>query len=291
MKKSQSTGRCAALAFAMLSLSAPALLAQAEGTRLVFVNGRSLPIANVTADGGKFTVKTAAEGFQAGNSFTLAQVSHVSGEKPAEISKGIGLMLMDESAQALSLLEPVVKEQRASATVPGNYWLEAARATVLAYSLSNEPAKAETLGKEISEITPESGVDPTLRLGQALMTPLTVKFDDRVAKLTEQINDSNPVEVSAYAAYFRGKLLKKINEPERQEAALISFLSIGCLYPASGLILTSAAEMNAAELVKVKPGDSEKRRGEALALLTSAARGSKGTVVGVAAGKALEGLK
>ena len=63
--------------------------------------------------------------------------------------------------------------------------------------------------------------------------------------------------------------------------------SVGCLYPAGGLGRTSAAEMNAAELIKMKPD----RREAALALLSTAARGSKGTALGVAASKALDGLK
>jgi tetratricopeptide (TPR) repeat protein len=284
MKMPHSPGRSAALAFSLFVLATPALHAQAEGSRLVLNNGRSLPLASVAFEGGKFVVKTASDSFAAGNSFPLAAASHVSGEKPAAINKGTALILMEEPGKALELLEPVVAGHRVTAQVPGNYWLEAARAAVLAYSLYNEPAKAEALGKEISEATPDAGVDPTVKLGQALALPLTVKFDDRLKALTDLISDSNPAEVSAFASYFRAKLLKKVN---RNDEALESYLSVGCIYPAGGLVLTSAAEMNAAELIKMKPD----RREEALALLTSAVRGSKGTALGTAAGKALEGLK
>ena len=284
MKKPHSPGRSAALLFSLFTLAAPALHAQAEGSRLVLNNGRSLPLANVAFEGDKFVVKTASDSFAPGNSFPLSAASHVSGEKPAAINKGVAQILMEEPAKALELLEPVVASHRVTAQVPGNYWLEAARATVLAYSLYNEPAKAEALGKEISEATPDAGPDPAVKLGQALALPLTVKFDDRLKALTDLITDSNPAEVSAFASYFRAKLLKKVN---RNDEALESYLAVGCIYPAGGLVLTSAAEMNAAELIKMKPD----RREEALALLTSAVRGSKGTALGVAATKALDGLK
>jgi tetratricopeptide (TPR) repeat protein len=284
MKTPFSTGRSAALALSLFALVTPALHAQAEGSRLVLTNGRSLPLANVAFEGGKFVVKKAGDSFAAGNSFPLAAASHVSGEKPAAINKGTAFILLEEPAKALELLEPVVASHRATAQVPGNYWLEAARATVLAYSLYNEPAKAEALGKEISDATPEAGADSVVKLGEALAMPLTVKYDDRLKALTDLISASNPVETSAFASYFRAKLLKKV---DRNDEALESYLAVGCLYPAGGLVLTSAAEMNAADLIKMKPD----RRDEALSLLTSAARGSKGTALGVAASKALDGLK
>ncbi len=287
MKKSPVSGRFAALASVLLFFTAPALHAQGEAARLVFLNGKSVPLDKVSVEGGKFVFKEAMEGIPPNTSYPLAAASHVSGEKPAAINKGIALILMEDYPEALKTLEPVLAAHKATASVPGNYWLPAARAMVLVYSLYNEPAKAEALGKDIADATPESGPDPITRLGQALALPLTVKFDERVAKLTEQISDTNPVEVSAYAAYFRGKLLRKIAEAKRQEEALTSFLIVGCLYPAGGLVVVSAAEMQAADLIKTKP----ERKEEALSLLESAVRGGKGTAVGAAAIKARDSLK
>ncbi|MCW1913623.1 hypothetical protein OJ996_08555 [Luteolibacter sp. GHJ8] len=284
MKNPYSFGRSAALALSLFAFSAPVLHAQAEGSRLVLLNGRSLPLANVSFEGGKFVVKTASDSFAPGNSFPLAAASHVSGEKPAAINRGTALILLEEPAKALEQLEPVVTSHRVTSQVPGNYWLEAARSAVIAYYLYNEPGKAEALGKEIADATTDPGVEPVVKLGQALSLPLTVKFDDRLKALTGLISDNNPEEINAFASYFAAKLLKKV---DRNDEALEHYLSVGCLYPAGGLILTSAAEMNAADLVKLKPD----RREEALSLLTSAARGSKGTALGAAATKALDGLK
>ncbi|WP_052573058.1 hypothetical protein [Haloferula sp. BvORR071] len=280
MKNPFTGGRSALLALIALACTSPLLHAQGEGNKLVFLNGRSVELSNVSFDGTKFTIK----GGPTAETMSLQAASHVSGERPNGIKRGISLILMDEPGEAVKMLEPVVTEHRPTAAVPGNYWLEAARSLVIAYSLYNEPAKAAALGKEISEATPESGSDPTVRLGEVLALPMTVKAADRLAKMAELISDSNSVDVCAYASYFRAKLLAKL---DRKDEALASYLSIGCLYPASGLILTSAAEMNAAELIKLKPD----RREEAVALLTSAVRGSKGTSVGAAANKALQGLK
>ena len=49
-------------------------------------------------------------------------------EKPATLNPAIGLLLMDKPGDALKLLEPVLAEQRVTAEIPGNFWLEAARA-------------------------------------------------------------------------------------------------------------------------------------------------------------------
>ena len=288
MKNSLVSGRFAALALALVSLSAPALYAQGEGPRLVFLNGRSAPLDKVAVEGGKFVIKAQTESLAANSSFPLTAASHISGERPASINKGIALILTEEYAEALKLLEPVVTSQKASASVPGNYWLPAARATLLAYSLYNEPGKAEALGKEISDATPEGGEDPVVKLGKALALPMTVKFEERVAKLTELVIDTNPVEVCAYASYFKGRLLKKIvADAKRQEEALTAFLTVGCLYPAGGLVVVSASELQAADLLKIKPD----RRDETLSLLESAVRGGKNTAIGAAATKALDGLK
>jgi hypothetical protein len=61
---------------------------------------------------------------------------------------------------------------------------------------------------------------------------------------------------------------------------------VGCIYPTGGMVITAAAELNAAEILATL-----NRRDEAIALLTSATRGAKGTVVGDEAAKRLESLK
>jgi hypothetical protein len=59
-----------------------------------------------------------------------------------------------------------------------------------------------------------------------------------------------------------------------------------CLYPAGGMIINAAAEIQAAEILS-----GLGRREEAVALLGSAVRDSAGTLLSAEANKRLESLK
>jgi hypothetical protein len=282
MKNLSPTGWSGALALSLVSLLGSTLNAQ-DAPKIMFSNGRGVAVDALAVEGGKFVVKKDSDGAVAGQSFTLAQATHVSGEKPAAINKAIALVLTDKPKEALELLEPLLTSQKASATVPGNYWIEAARTALYANSLYNEPAKAEALGKEISDATPAQGNDPSIRLGKAMALPKTVKSTDRIGAFGDLVADDLPAEISAVASYFRGKLLQTYDKPDD---AFQAFLTVGCIYPTGGIVVTSASEFNAAQILK-----NRNRRDEAVALLTSAQRGAKGTVIGDDATKSLESLK
>ena len=282
MKKLTLPGWSGTLAFTLLSLSAASLQAQ-EAPKLVFSNGRGIAVDALGVEGGKLVMKKDSDGVSAGQSFPLASATHVSGEKPAAINKAVALILMEKPDEALKLLEPVLASQKASASVAGNYWVEAARAALIANTLYNEPAKAEALGKEISDATPAPGNDPSIRLGLALAAPKTAKLEDRTGRLSELISDTSPADISAFASFFRAKILQK---NKKDDDAFQTYLSVGCIYPTGGMVITAAAELNAAEILAPL-----NRRDEAIALLTSATRGAKGTVVGDEAAKRLESLK
>ena len=98
-----------ALAFATAPLMAenatPA--APAAPAQLVFQNGRSIPLSSVDIAQDKVLIKTAADGFSAGQSFPLAAVSHVFGDRPAELNQAIALLLFDRHKEAIDLLEPL----------------------------------------------------------------------------------------------------------------------------------------------------------------------------------------
>ena len=282
MKNLSPTGWSGALAISLVSLLGGTLNAQ-DAPKIMFSNGRGVAVDALAVEGGKFVVKKDSDGAVAGQSFTLAQATHVSGEKPAAIIKAIALVLTEKPKEALALLEPLLTSQKASATVPGNYWIEAARTALYANSLYNEPAKAEALGKEISDATPAQGNDPSIRLGKAMALPKTVKSTDRIGAFGDLVADDLPAEISAVASYFRGKLLQTYEKPDD---AFQAFLTVGCIYPTGGIVVTSASEFNAAQILK-----NRNRRDEAVALLTSAQRGAKGTVIGDEATKSLESLK
>lgn len=263
----------------------------AEPIRIVFQNGRSVPISSVALQGDKLTITAAAEGFNPGQSFPLTMADHVFGEKPAELNPGIALLLMGKPTDALKLLEPIVAAQRITAKIPGNFWLDAARASLVAYAVSGNSAKCVEIGKEISDATPAQGIDPFVSLGKALLLPASA--GDRETALGDLTTDNLPADICAYASFYRGNLLRDLKrDPDPVKAvkqnadALEAYLMVPCLYPSGGMILNSVAELKAAEFLVTLD-----RREEAVALLNSSVRESAGTLVAVEAAKRLESLK
>lgn len=192
-------------------LAASAAVAQisattaAEPARVVFQSGASIPINVIALQGDKLVVLTATEGFTPGQTFPLASADHVYGEKPVEIYQGVALLLTDKPKEALKLLEPVIAMHKGTAKVPGNFWLEAARAALVAYATSNNTARCTEIGKEISEATPAQGIDPFVPLGKALILPSS-RAEDRMLALKDLTVGNQPADVSAYASYFLGNL-------------------------------------------------------------------------------------
>jgi tetratricopeptide (TPR) repeat protein len=255
----------------------------AESARIVFQNGSSIPISAIALQGDKIVVTASIDGFSQGQTFPVQSADHVFGEKPVEVDQAIALLLTDKPKDALKLLEPVVAGHKGTAKVPGNFWLEAARAALVGYAMSGNTARCTEIGKEIGEATPAQGIDPFVSLGKALLMPSTVAAEDRVVALRDLTVGNHPAEVSAYASYYSGNFLK---QEKRAPEALEAYLSVPCLFPSGGLILNAAAEIKGAEML-AELG----RREEAVALLNSALRTSGGTVLADEAKKRLESLK
>lgn len=270
--------------FRILLLALPFHGALAVPLQLILQNGRSIPVSVLSLDGDKFVVKTTVEGFTSGQVLPMPSIDHVYGDKPPEINQAIALILTGNPKEAQALLKPVVKEHRITAKIPGNFWLSAARAYLVACAVNLDAADATGIGKEISDATPAQGIDPFVSLGKVLLMPApSTNSEDRAKALGELITESMPAELCAYASYFRGNILKK----ERKNAeALEAYLAVPCLYPSGGLILNAAAEMQAAELL-----NDPKRRDEAVALLESARLVSKDTVLEEKVSRRLTSLK
>lgn len=270
---------------AALALTATRSSAE-EPARLVFQNGRSVPIVALALQGPNLVVTGEVEGFSVGQTFPAASVDHVFGEKPENLNKGIALLLLNKPKEARDLLESVYNAHRITAKVPGNFFIEAARALLVSYAVTGDTKKVTDLGKEISEATPAQGIDPFVSLGKTLLMPaITTKLEDRDIAFKDLLTDNQPAEARAYASYFRGLLLRDGN---KQTEALEAFLSIPTLYPTGGLILTAAAELQAADLLLAK---GSANREEATALVKSAIRVSGGTLVADEGKKRLESLK
>lgn len=271
------------LLLGMASLVALASARAADEARIVFQNGRSIPISGVSVQGDQILIKQAIDGFAAGQKFPLLSADHVYGDKPVETDRAVALLLSGKPGDALALLEPVVASQQITAKIPGNFWLEAARAALVGYAMTGNSAKVTTLGKEISDATPQQGTDPFTSLAKALMLPKTTPDSELDTAFKDLTTDNQPVAVAAYASYFRGGVLKNA---KKNAEALEAYLSVPCLFPSGGRILNAAAELNAAEFLT-----SLGRREEALALLQSCARESTGTLLAAEANKRLESLK
>lgn len=252
--------------------------------QIILQNGRPIPVSALSLEGDKFVVKSAVEGFTIGQSIPLTLADHIYGIKPAEINQAIALTLSGKPEEAQALLEPIVKAHAITAKIPGNFWLVASRALLVAYALNGDEADTTKIGKEISDATPAQGIDPFVLLGKALLIPTMTSSDEtRDLALRGLTTDNLPAELSAYASFFRGNILR---EEKKNVEALEAYLAIPCLFPSGGLILNAAAELKAADMLA-----ELKRREEALALAQSALRVSTGTVLAVKATVQLESLK
>lgn len=274
-----------ALLLGALTAISPNLVQAAEPARIVFQNGTSVLMNNAEKQGERIVIKTAGDGFNPGQSFPLASVSHVYGDKPAATNSAIALLLTEAPGDALKLLEPLIAEHQLTASFPGNFWLEAARAALVAYALEKNSAKVSEIGKQIADSTPAQGVDPFAALGKALMMPTTATAEERETALRDLTTDNLPADLCAYASFFRGNLLKSL---KRNPEALEAYLNVPGLFPSGGMVLNGAAELQAAELIASLGPD---RRSEAVALLESSVRESAGTLLAAEANKRLESLK
>ncbi len=268
------------------------LAGAAEPARIVLQNGRSLLVSSVALQGEKLVVNAPGEGFNQGQIIPLETVDHVFGERPAELNPAIALLLTSKSADAAKLLEPILTAHQVTAKIPGNFWLEAARAALVAYAVEGNTAKVTDLGKEISDATPAPGMDAFVALGKALLLPSSTKPADREMAFRDLTTDNLPAVICAYASLYRANLLK--NAKRSGDAAAIqkqdmetleAYLTVHCLFPSGGMILNGVAQLEAAAFL------TGERREEAVALLHSSIRHSGGTLVAVEANKRLESLK
>ena len=268
------------------------LAAAAEPARIVLQNGRSVLVSAVTLQGDKLVVNAAADGFSQGQIIALATVDHVYGERPAELNPAIALLLTGKPGDAAKLLEPLLTAHRVTAKLPGNFWLEAARAALVAYAVEGNTAKVSDLGKEISDATPAPGNDAFVSLGKALLLPASTKLAEREVAFRDLTTDNLPADICAYASFYRANLLKNVKRSgdaaathKQDMETLEAYLTVPCLFPSGGMILNGVAQLEAAGYL------TGERREEAVALLHSSIRHSAGTLVAVEANKRLESLK
>ena len=259
----------------------------ADPYKIVFQNGKSIALTSITLQKDQFVVKTPGDGFTEGQLIPVASADHILGDKPPQIYQALAILLNDKAKakQAQALLEPVVAEHKITVGIYGSYWLEAARVLLVAYAVNGDAGLSVKIGKEISDCAPTQGNDPIVALGKALLISPLAKLEERELPLRDLTTADNvPTDVSAYASFFRGELLR---EKKHDAQALEAYLMVPCIFPTGGIILNAAAEMKAADLL----ANQGNKREEALALATTAVRDASGTVLAEEAKKRLESLK
>ncbi len=238
-------------------------------TQIVLQNGVSLPLSAVALKGENYEVKVETGRFEVGKTIPVTSVDHVFGDKPAAINQAIALVLTGKPVEGRKLLIPILAEHKDSAKLPGNFWLEAARVSLVANALEGVGPQCDSLGKEISAVSPVSP-DPFVALSKALVMHKTVKLADRQAALKALVTDSQPADVCGYASYFLAGLLQS---DKRDAEALEAYLAVPCLFPSGGMMLNGMAQLKAAEYLT-----SVDRRSEAVGLVQSALRYTKDTL-------------
>ena len=273
------------LLLCVLAAAPAALTTAAEPARVVFQNGKSIPITSLALQADKLVIQNEVEGFTVGQSLPLASADHVYGVKPPAMNQAVAQLSMGKARVAQKLLDPVIAEHRLTAKIPGNFWLEAARTMLVAYAVNGNAKECEEIGKEISDATPAAGNDPFVTLGKALLLPVTVKVAEREAALRDLTSalTNMPADVCAFATFYRGNLYRN---DKRAPEALNAYLEVSCLYPSGNLVLMACAEIQAADLLTALS-----RREEAAALLRYAVRDADGTLLVEEANKRLESLK
>ncbi|MEI6604324.1 MAG: hypothetical protein WCP35_03365 [Verrucomicrobiota bacterium] len=253
------------------------------GTQIVLQNGFGIPLSAVVLKGENYELKTEVGKLAIGATIPVTSVDHVFGDKPPAINQAIALLLTGKPGDGERLLVPILTEHKDTAKLPGNFWLEAVRVSLVACALQGATAQCDALGKDLQTNAPTSGMDPFVALGKALLMPKSSKLEDRQSALKALTTDDQPADVCAYASYFLAGLL---HSDKHDSEALEAYLAVPCLYPSGGMILNGVAQMKAAEFLT-----AQNRLNEAISLLQSAMRYTKGTVAREIANKLYESVK
>ncbi len=255
MSSTSHTFRLALLACAAATLPLTTAGA-AEPARLVLQNGRSVLVSAVALQGDKLVVNAPVDGFTQGQIIPMETVDHVYSERPSELNPAIALLLTGKPGDALKLLEPVLAAHQVTAKIPGTFWLEAARAALVAYAVEGNTTKVNDLGKAISDATPVQGIDPFVSLGKALLLPDSTKASDREVAFRDLTTDNLPADVCAYASFYRANLLKSAKRSadvaatlKQDMETLEAYLTVPCLFPSGGMILNGVAELEASSFL------------------------------------------
>ena len=287
-----------ALALTLACALSPAL-SRAEdsndGQILILKGGIVLPLDAVQIAEGRVTVAKDIPGFTTSQSFPAETVDRVAGAEPAAFRQAVAELLLGTPEHAIALVKPILEQQRPTAAMPGNFWVEAMRLNILAHALANRTSKLDELAKDLSQTAKkEASGDATAELAQLIIAPGANKGEARAKSFRSFVNELRPAELNGIALYFAADALGKAR---KDDDALDAFISVQSLYPTAGPSVVAACEYRSAELIlklnrnPEQPETKTSSKSEALAGFQSAAEYGAGTAIAKLAEEKVKSLK
>lgn len=271
------------LCIAMIGMASAA--DEAEAPRLVFRSGitfRSVPVSALRAEGGNFVLTQAVDNLAANTQIPATSVLRVSGGEPEEITKATALMLTGAPGAAIKLLDPLLQSQRATATVPGNFWVNAARMKIVAAAMEGDAKTVDSTSTDLVN-TSKLTTDPTPSLGQIILESRLGKLEERLQRFDDFVNENRPPRINGLAQYLRADILAGF---KRDKEALDGFLTVPALNPTASAVVVAACEFRAAQLL-TKMG----RKAEAIASYEAIVGSVPGTALAEKSSEILKSLK
>ena len=224
--------------------------ARPEPIRIVFQNGRSVPVSARGAARRQARRQDRRGGIhRQGQTFPLESADHVYGDKPAELNPAIALLLTGKPAEALKLLEPVVAAAPDHRENPGK--LLAGSRPRRAWSPTPSTATPPSAPTSARKSPTPPRLRASIRLSHSARPcccPSSTKVEDRAIALEDLTTDNLPADVCAYASFFRGNCSRTPNgadptTPQTGQKPSRPISMVPCLFPSGGMILNAVAEL------------------------------------------------
>lgn len=254
-----------------------------ESQTVILKGGAVIPLDAVQIAEGKITVTKEVPGFVADQSYPAETIDRIGGAEPVAFRKAVAEMLVGNPVEAVRLVAPIIDQQRSTAAIPGNFWVEAMRISMLGNALAGRNSKVDEIARDLNQNgKKEAAGDSTAELARLICSPSNPKPDVRVKDLSLFANELRPAELNGIALYLAADILAK---DHRDEQALDIFISVPAIYSTSGPSVVAACEYRTAELIlrlnrnPEIPDSKTSSKSEALAIYKSAAAYGADTAV------------
>ncbi len=267
-----------------------------DDSQIVILKGGAVaPLDAIQIADGKITIIKEIPGFVPDQSYPVDIVDRIAGAEPLAFRKAVAEMLVGKPAEAINLLRPIVEQQRQTAAIPGNFWVEAMRLNMLANALAGRNSKIDEISRDMNQTAKkEAAGDSTAELARLIASPSNPKPEARVKDLSLFANDLRSNELNGIALYIAADILAQAH---KEEEALDIFISVPAIYPTSGPSVVAACEYRTADLIlrlnrnPEIPDSHTCSKSEAIVTFKSAAKYGEETVVEQLAGEKIKSLE